>query len=164
LRGELRRELGGRLPTAADLPDMPLCRQVIQESMRLYPPVWLISRRTTSQITLDDHVLPENALVCISPYTLHRHPEHWAEPGSFDPDRFAPARSAARHPFVYLPFSEGPRKCIGHAFAMTEAQLVLAVLWSRIDFRLVPGHPVVPEALVTLRPRDGVRMTLHPAA
>lgn len=161
LRDELRRVLGDRVPTAADLPRLTLCRQVVQEAMRLYPPVWLISRRTTREVTLDDYAVAENALLCISPYTLHRHRDHWDDPLTFDPDNFSAERAAARDPFAYLPFSEGPRKCIGHAFAMTEAQLVLAILWSRIDFRLVPGHRVEPEALVTLRPRDGVRMTLH---
>jgi cytochrome P450 len=161
LRDELRRVLGDRLPTSADLPRLAFCRQVVQEAMRLYPPVWLISRRTTRAIELDGYDIAENALVCISPYTLHRHRDHWDDPLAFDPERFSPARSTDRDPFAYLPFSEGPRKCIGHAFAMTEAQLVLAILWSRIDFRLVPGHHVEPEALVTLRPRDGVRMTLH---
>jgi cytochrome P450 len=163
LRMQLRDVLGDRVATAADLDHVPLCRQVIQEAMRLYPPVWLISRRTTEAVDVGGHRVPADALICVSPYTLHRHPAHWQAPDDFDPERFAAPRCEERHPFAYLPFSEGPRQCIGRAFAMTEAQLVLAVLWSRIDFRLVPGHRVEPEALVTLRPRDGMRMTLHRA-
>src|SRR4051812_8619245 len=159
LRIQLRDVLGERVPTADDLARLPLCRQVIMEAMRLYPPVWLISRRATREIRLDDVRVPPESLVCVSPYTLHRHRDHWERPEDFDPARFADGRE--HHPFAYIPFSEGPRKCIGHAFAMTEAQLVLAVLWARIDFRLLDGHPVVPEALVTLRPRDGLRVTLH---
>jgi enediyne biosynthesis protein E7 len=164
LRAQLRDVLGDRLPTTADLERLPLCRQVILEAMRLYPPVWLISRRTTQPVELDGYTVPAESLVCVSPYLLHRHPDHWEDPERYDPARFAPEREAARHPFAYIPFSEGPRKCIGHAFALTEAQLVLATLWARLDVRVVPDHPVSPEALVTLRPRHGLLATLHEVA
>lgn len=160
LRAELDRVLAGRTPTAADLERLPLCRRVVQEALRLYPPVWLISRRTLVPTEVGGHVLPAGALACVSPYLLHRSPDQWEDPARFDPDRFAPERSAGRHPFAYLPFSEGPRKCIGHSFAMAEAQLVLATLLPRVTFRLVDGHVVEPEALVTLRPRHGMLMTL----
>src|SRR4051794_8080892 len=162
LSAELRDVLKGRIPTVADLEHLPYCRQVIMEAMRLYPPVWLISRQVTGDLELDGHVIPAGSLVCVSPYTLHRHPDHWDDPETFRPERFAPG--AQWHPFAYLPFSEGPRKCIGHAFAFNEAQLVLATLWARVRFRLLQGHPVEAEALVTLRPRHGMLMTLEPAA
>ncbi|MDQ6606867.1 MAG: cytochrome P450 [Actinomycetota bacterium] len=164
LRREVRSVLGERLPTAAELPQLDLCRRVIQEAMRLYPPVWLMSRLCVLDTELGGYAIPAGALVCVSPYMLHRHPGHWERPERFEPERFTDQAAQARHPFSYLPFSEGPRKCIGHAFAMTEAQIALAMIVRRADLRLVPGHPVEPEALVTLRPREGMLMTLSPAA
>lgn len=164
LQAELKHVLGGRLPVADDLERLPLCRRAVQEAMRLYPPVWLISRRAVKDMTLGGHAVPAGALVCISPYVLHHDPDSWERPEAFEPDRFAPERSSGRDPFAYLPFSEGPRQCIGQSFAMLEAELVLATLCSRVRFRLVADHPVEPEALVTLRPRHGMLMTLSPLA
>ena len=156
---ELRLVLGGRLPTAADLPALRLTRRVIDEAVRLYPPVWLISRRTSREAELGGYLVPEGTLICISPWTLHRNPAHWPDPDRFDPDRFLPDAVAARHGHAYLPFGGGPRVCIGRAFALTEAALVLATILPRLSLAHVPGLPVEPEALVTLRPRHGLMMT-----
>lgn len=155
---ELRRTLDGRLPTAADLPALSLTRRVIDETIRLYPPVWLISRRTTRDTELDGYPVPEGTLICISPWTLHRNPAYWPDPERFDPDRFLPAAAAARPGHAYLPFGGGPRVCIGRAFALTEAALVLATILPGLRLAHVPGAPVEPEALVTLRPRHGLVM------
>ena len=94
----------------------------------------------------------------------HRHPAFWDNPEGFDPERFTPERSAERPRFAYFPFGGGPRLCIGNTFAMTEIQLVLAAVAQRFRLDLVPGHRVVPEPLITLRPRGGVPMTLHSLA
>jgi cytochrome P450 len=99
-------------------------------------------------------------LVCVSPYILHRDPRFWERPSEFDPDRFTPERSAGRPEFAYIPFSGGPRACIGRHFAMLEAQLVLATMRRRVRLSLLEGHPIEPEALVTLRPRHGVLATV----
>jgi enediyne biosynthesis protein E7 len=159
---ELRLVLDGRLPTAADLPALSLTRRVVDEVVRLYPPVWLISRRTTRNTELGGYAIPDGALVCISPWTLHRNPAHWPDPGRFDPDRFLPEAAAVRPSHAYLPFGGGPRVCIGRAFALTEAVLVLATILPRLSLAHVPGAPPVePEALVTLRPRDGLVMRVR---
>jgi enediyne biosynthesis protein E7 len=163
LTAELDQALGGRTPTIADLPSLGHCRRVIEESIRLRPPVWLISRLAAVDDEVDGVRIPAGSLVCVSPYLLHRHPRHWPAPDRFDPDRFTAEKRHALPPFLYLPFGGGPRKCIGRSFALIEAQLVLATLWQHVRPRLVPGHPVEPEALVTLRPRDGMPMTLDPA-
>jgi cytochrome P450 len=155
---ELRLVLGGRPPTAADLPQLSLTRRVIDEVVRIYPPVWLISRRATRDTELGGYPLPAGTLICISPWTLHRNPAYWPDPERFDPDRFLPAAVAARHGHAYLPFGGGPRVCIGRAFALTEAALVLATILPRLSLAHVPGLPVEPEALVTLRPRHGLVM------
>jgi cytochrome P450 len=158
---ELAVALDGREPTAEDLAAAPLCRDVMREAMRLYPPVWLLSRRATRDDELGGFHIAGGTLVCVSPYLLHRHPDYWDAPESFNPDRFADGDAETRRPdFAYIPFSGGPRRCIGETLALLEAQLVLATLRQRVDIRLVPGHPVEPEALVTLRPREGLIVTL----
>jgi cytochrome P450 len=162
VQAELRLVLGGRPPAAEDLPRLGLTRRVIDEAVRLYPPVWLISRRTTKDTELGGYLVPEGTLVCISPWTMHRNPDHWPDPERFDPGRFLPDAVAERPSHAYLPFGGGPRVCIGRAFALTEAALVLATILPRLDLAHVPGAPPVePEALVTLRPRDGLVMTVR---
>lgn len=163
LTREIESVLRDRVPTVADVRRLSYCRRVIDESIRLRPPVWLISRLAVADDELDGIRIPAGSLVCVSPYLLHRHPRYWPRPTVFDPDRFSEETAHARPPFLYIPFSGGPRKCIGRSFALIEAQLVLATMWQRVRPRLVPGHPVEPEALVTLRPRHGMRMTLEAA-
>jgi cytochrome P450 len=154
---QLEEVLGGRLPTVADLPALPLLLHTIQESLRLYPPVWLISRKALADDEIGGFAVSAGTLVCVSPYLLHRHPAYWVEPERFDPGRFA---SPPAEEFAYMPFSGGPRRCIGERLALLEAQLALAVLRQRVRIRLVPDHPVEPEALVTLRPRHGLLATI----
>ena len=158
---EIAEVLDGRVATAEDLDRLPYCRQALQEALRLYPPVWLLSRRAVHDDRLGAFDVPAGTLVCVSPYVLHRDARWWEHPERFDPDRFSAARSAARPEYAYIPFSGGPRHCIGRHFAMLEAQLVLATLRQRVTLALVPGHPVEPEALVTLRPRHGVLATVQ---
>jgi cytochrome P450 len=159
VRGELRDVLGGRPPTAADLPALDLTRRVLDEAIRLYPPVWLISRRAARDTELGGYVVPAGTLICISPWLLHRNAADWPRPERFDPGRFLPGPAAGRHSHAYLPFGGGPRVCIGQTFALTEAALVLATIAPRLSFAHVPGVAVEPEALVTLRPRNGLMMT-----
>ncbi len=135
----------------------PFGIRVVQEALRLYPPVWLISRTARADDTLGGYHVAAGTLVCVSPYLLHRHPEYWPEPDRFDPDRFA---QGDRPEFAYLPFSGGPRRCIGERLALFEAQTVLATLRRRVAIRLLASHPVEPEALVTLRPRHGLLATV----
>jgi cytochrome P450 len=155
LAGEVDAALGGRLPTAADLDKLTLCQQVIEEALRLYPPVWQITRRALGPDALAGYDVTPGALIAISPYLLHRNPRYWDEPDAFRPERFA-AGSAAYPSHLYLPFGGGPRICIGQHFALVEATLVLATLLREIRLEVVPGFIVEPEALVTLRPRHGL--------
>ncbi|CAM5359610.1 cytochrome P450 [Streptomyces spiroverticillatus] len=159
IRTELDTVLAGRTPTAADLPDLVHCRRAIEEAMRLYPPVWLISRRSTGPDLIDGYEIPAGALVCVSQWVLHRHPDHWDRPDDYVPARFT-APDLPSH--LYLPFGGGERTCIGRHFALVEAVLVLATLLQQADLTLEPGFPVEPEALVTLRPKHGMRMKVTP--
>jgi cytochrome P450 len=155
VRAEVDQVLGGRTPTAADQPRLPRCRRAIQEAMRLYPPVWLISRRARAADEIDGYDVEPGTLVCISQWVLHRDPRYWSRPREFRPERFA---APVRPSHLYLPFGGGERICIGQHFAMVEATLVLATLVQNVRLELVDGFPVEPEALVTLRPRYGMSM------
>jgi len=159
LHDELDRALNGRLPTVDDLPRLPFLEQVITESMRLYPPAWIIGRRAIEEHPVGDYVLPARSLVVISPYVLQRDARFFPEPERFDPDRWTPGFKADLAPFAYCPFGGGTRRCIGESFAWMELMLVTATIAQRWRLRLVPGHEVVPQPVVTLRMKHGLRMT-----
>ncbi|MFN2546921.1 MAG: cytochrome P450 [Myxococcales bacterium] len=154
LREELSQVLGGRSPTADDLPRLKFTRMLLEESMRLYPPAWIIARSASGADEIGGYSIPAGSIVFVAPYVVHRHPKYWSDPEGFDPHRFEkePPRGA------YFPFGGGPRQCIGNGFAMMEAQLVLATMAQRVKFELVPGHPVEPEPSITLRPKFGLLM------
>lgn len=156
LRKELAEVLGGRPPTAEDVPSLRYTRMVFSEALRLYPPAWILARAPIEDEELDGLFLPAGARLFMSPWVTHRHPAIWRDPEGFDPERFADPTAVDR--FAFFPFGGGPRLCIGHSFAMMEGLLVLATLASRFRLELVPGHPVTPEPLVTLRPRHGVKV------
>ena len=160
LSEDLAAHLNGAPATAADLPRIPYLKQVVQESMRIFTPVWAYARRAEREAQFNGYVLPANAYVAIVPYALHRHPEFWPDPERFDPDRFHPNRTQARHSYCYLPFAAGPRTCIGAGMAMLEIQLVLAQIVQRFKVHVVPDHPVETVARVTLKPRFGLPVTL----
>jgi cytochrome P450 len=162
LHSELQSVLGGRAPNSDDLNKLAYTRMVIEESMRLYPPVHTIAREALADDTLSGRHVPKGSNVLIAPWVLHRHQQHWHNPGRFDPERFSPEQTAARSRFSYLPFGGGRRICIGAAFAMAEATILLATIAQRYRLRLVSGHPVEPQGLITLRPRRGMMMTLTP--
>ncbi len=162
---EARREtlatLGDREPTLDDLPRLPFARMVVEEAMRLYPPVWGIGRQTIGPDRIGGYDVPAGALVNLSPWVTHRHPGVWDDPERFDPERFRPGRERTRPRFAYFPFSGGPRLCIGESFALMEAQLIVAMMLQRYRLTLVDDRPVVPEPTLTIRPRGGlpVRVT-----
>ena len=163
LRAELAEVLGGRPPTAEDLPNLKYTRMVIEEALRLYPPAWGMSRAALGADEIGGYPIPAKATIALSPYVTHRHPAFWENPEGFDPERFTPECSASRSRYAYFPFGGGPRQCIGNEFALMEAQLVVATVAQQYRLYLVPGHPVEPAALFSLRPRHRVLMTLHPA-
>jgi cytochrome P450 len=161
LHDELAAALQGRAPRYEDIAGLRYTRMVIEESMRLYPPAHTFSRQPIAADEILGHRIPAGAEVLIVPWLLHRKPSLWENPERFDPERFAPERAAARPRFAYIPFGAGPRICIGAVFAMTEAVLMLATIAQRYRLDLKPDHPVEPQGLITLRPRYGLRMTLH---
>ena len=119
---------GGRLPAARDLGASPYTRMVFEESLRMYPPAWILGRRALADDMIGGEPIPAGTVVAISPYLLHRHPGFWEDAERFDPERLLPGRNASRKPFSYLPFGGGPRLCIGHTMAMVEAQLAIATI------------------------------------
>jgi cytochrome P450 len=158
---ELRQRLGGRVPVAADIPNLRYTEMVIAEAMRLFPPVWLLARRVIEEDLLPGGTtLPSGSQVVLIPYVAHRNPAYFPDPESFRPERFS-ERSRHDLQFVYLPFSAGPRGCIGEPFARTEAVLLLATIAQRWQLTLATGRKIEPELLQTLRPRDGIPMRLH---
>jgi cytochrome P450 len=162
LHAELAAVLGGRVPGPEDLSKLTYTRMVIEESMRLYPPVHTIAREALADDTLAGRHVPKGSAVLIAPWVLHRHRQIWHDPGLFDPERFSPEQSSGRARFAYLPFGGGRRICIGAAFATAEATLLLATIAQRYRLSLVPGHPVEPQGLITLRARHGMKMVLVP--
>ncbi|MEO3977619.1 cytochrome P450 [Streptomyces sp. CAU 1734] len=164
VREEARRVLGDRTPTADDLHTLTYTTRVVQEAMRLHPPVWVLPRVAQNHDTVGGYHVSAGADVLISPYILHRNPALWDEPERFDPDRFEPARVADRPRYAYLPFGAGPRFCVGSNLGMLEAVFVTALLTRDLTLRSVPGRPSVPEAMLSLRIRGGLPMTVHPAA
>jgi cytochrome P450 len=161
LHDELSRVLAGRTPRYDDLAKLPYTRMVIEESMRLYPPAHTFGREPIEDDEVLGHRIPAGSDVLILPWLLHRKPSLWENPERFDPERFTPERAAARPRFAYLPFGAGPRICIGAAFAMAEAMLILATIAQRYRLRLKPGFVVEPQGLITLRPRYGLKMLLE---
>jgi cytochrome P450 len=153
--------LGGRVPSTEDLTLLPETRRVLEESLRLYPPAWILGRRALGPDRLGDVDVPAGSVLAMSPYIVHRLERYWPDPETFEPDRFLAGRMPGKHPFAYFPFGGGPRLCIGHNFAMLEAHLIVATIAQRYRLRLVPGHPVEPERLFVLRPRGGLPMTIH---
>ena len=162
LHAELDSVLAGREPTWDDVPRLTYTKMVLQESMRLYPPVHTLAFRQAQQ---EDEIcglhIPKGSLITIMPWLLHRHRSYWRDPDRFDPERFSAEAGALRDRLVYLPFGFGPRICIGASFAMTEAVLILATLARRFRLRVAPGHSVEPLAQFTLKARHGMWMTVE---
>ena len=162
LEAELDEVLNGRLPTFDDVPTLTYTTMVLEESMRLYPPAYAIARWGNEPDEVGGYHVPANAVITMSPYVTHRHPDFWENPEQFDPQRFTPTRKAERPRYAYLPFGGGPRLCIGNSFAMTEAILLLASIVQQFRLGLVPGSIVETEPLITLRPKGQLMMTLTP--
>jgi len=149
--------LNGRAPTYEDLIKLRYSRMVVEESMRLYPPVWTMSRTAVAQDEIGGYLIPAGSEILIFPYITQRHPKWWPDAESFRPERFAPENSAARPRYAYLPFGAGPRTCIGLNFAMTEMLVVLALVLQRFRLRLaIDPAQVRAEPSVTLRPLPGM--------
>lgn len=163
LQREVDQELQGRLPTFDDLPRLPYCLQVFKETMRLYPPAPGILRESLHDTVIDGHRVPKGATILISPYTLHRRVDTFPEPESFQPERFEPIREKLLPRLAYIPFSAGPRICLGNHFALMESQLLIAAIAQYCTFRLVPRQQIVPDVVhhLVLRPGGAVKVSVH---
>lgn len=153
---EAEREMDGPVDGLAER--LVVTRAVVEEALRLYPPIAAISRTAHRADNLGDFYIKPGSLVVIAPYVLHRHQRLWDRPDVFDPARFLPTARSAIPRFAYLPFGVGPRTCIGSSFALQEATIVLAVLMRRFDLKLMPDARVWPMQKITLRPATGVPM------
>lgn len=161
---ELETVLGSRLPTAADVPRLVYTKMIWDESLRLYPPAWIVhARKSVAEDRLPSGVLlPAGTRVFLSPWSMHRNPRWYPDPNRFDPDRFLPEAKQARPAFSYIPFGGGGRRCLGESFAELEALLVLATLASKVRFRMEEGHTIIPNPLMTLRMRTPMHVTIEP--
>jgi len=161
LLDELREKLGSRAPRVDDLPALEYTRRVVRESLRIYPPAWMMMRTSVDDDELAGFRVPRGTSVVMSPYVTQRRADLWEDPLRFDPDRFLPARSEERADFAYFPFGGGPRRCIGEHFAIVTMTLVVASVAQRYRVQLTPGGHVEPQVLFTMRPRR-LMATLEP--
>jgi len=161
LHEELAGVLGGRAPTVADLERLPYLQAVINESLRLYPAAYLLARTSIAPSSIGGYDFPTGTTILMSQWVMHRDARFFDDPDAFRPERWLDGLMARLPAGAYFPFGDGPRRCIGQGFALLESALVTAVIAQRFQFRLVPGQRIVPEPLVTLRPRYGIRMTMH---
>src|SRR5713226_3785198 len=160
LAEELRAVLGDRVPAPEDLPRLRYTEMVLKEAMRLYPAVWGIGRKAVAECELGGYRVPAGSHIFILQWRTQRDPRFFPEPERFDPERWRedPVRSGKIPRFAYFPFGGGPRGCVGAAFAMMEATLLLAMIQQKYHLEVVPGHPIEVFASVTLRPKYGIRV------
>jgi cytochrome P450 len=161
LHDELVTVLGGNPPTPAQLPMLTYTRQVIDEAMRLYPPIPGILREAAGEDLLCGHRVPPRSVIAILPWVVHRHRRLWDDPDRFDPDRFLPANTAKRSRFAYVPFAAGPRICVGTTLAMTQMLIAVAALARRFYFHSAEEHPVQPVGRISLHPFGGLHMKVE---
>ncbi|WP_448571942.1 cytochrome P450 [Trichothermofontia sp.] len=157
---ELDTVLQGRSPTLLDIPNLPYTQQVLQEAMRLYPPVVVLARSATQDYALDGYQIPKNCIMLSSPWAMQRSDRYFANPLAFQPERWQDGLEKQLPKCVYFPFGDGPRICIGKSFAQMEAVLILATLAQQYQLQLVPGQTITPFPSITLRPKPGIQVQL----
>ncbi len=161
LWAELETVLKGRPPTVADLPQLQYTEMLVTESMRLYPPFWVLGRETINNCEIGGYLVPAGTNILMSQWVIHRDPRFYDGPLVYNPDRWADGLAKRIHRFAYFPFGGGQRLCLGNSFAMMEAALVVATLAQKFRLELSPGHSARPKPSLTLRPRYGMKMILH---
>ncbi len=161
LHKELDAVLGGRPPRFEDYRQLGYTERVLAESMRLFPPAWIVGRTALEDLEVDGYQIPAKSILLVSQYLNHRSPEYFPNPENFDPDRFLPEAVAERPKLSYFPFGAGPRQCAGESFAWMEGVLVLATLAQEWRAALIADQPVELLPAITLRPRHGMSMTLE---
>jgi len=161
---EIDETLADRKISYEDIANLKYSRMVLEETMRLYPPVAVIWRQPRSEIEVGGYTIPEKTGILVSPFLTHRHKDFWPDPLVFNPERFNPETAPKRHPFAYFPFGGGRHVCLGKHFAMLESQVILATVLQRYRIRLLDHEPAIPHFLITLRPKNGLVCTLEPHA
>ena len=155
---ELDEVLGDRPPRPADLPRLTYTSMVVNESLRVYPPAWVVERASICPTQVGDRRVPRNFTFLMSPWTVHHDARWFDRPLEFEPERWADGLARRLPRFAYFPFGGGPHQCIGNTFALTEATLVLATIGQRFRLSLLPGQDLRPSPTITLRPKHGLRM------
>jgi cytochrome P450 len=161
LHEELGNVLGGRPAEVSDLERLPYLHAVVLESLRLFPPAYMLARMNMEPVRFGEYEIPPKTTLLSSQWILHRDARFFADPERFLPERWLGGLEQQLPPGAYFPFGDGPRRCIGQGFAMLESALVIAAIAQKYRFRLRPGFPVVPEPLVTLRPKYGIEMKIE---
>lgn len=161
LHAEIDSALQGELPTVDDVARLTYTEMVFTEAMRLYPPVWVMGRRAVSGYKVGKYYVPARSIILLSQYVIHHDERYYPEPEKFDPERWRPEARATRPKYAYFPFGGGPRMCVGEQFAWMEGILLIATLAQKWKMRLVPGHPIKMQPLITLRPKHGMRMMIE---
>ncbi len=161
LAAETNGVLNGRLPGFGDAAAFPTLRLAIDETLRLYPPVWMTNRVAVAEDVVCGKRIPSGAIVGIPAYVIHRLPAYWPDPERFDPYRFTPENSANRPRYAYLPFGGGPHQCIGNNFALLEAQMIYATIAQRYRLQLQSNHAQALKPSLTLRPQHEVWMKVE---
>jgi cytochrome P450 len=162
VHAEVDRVLGGGAPAFADLERMPFCRAVIDETLRLFPPVHIFSRQALGDDVVCGVRIPRGSFISVASWVLHRHKLWWSEPQEFRPERFLPENADKVDRFAYIPFGTGPRVCLGKHLGLLEATMLLAMTAQEFRLRLGPGAQVEPLGRMTLRPRWGMPMVIEP--
>lgn len=161
LAAEVAEVLADGPPSLANLPRLEYTEATVKESMRLRPPVWMIARSVQAPVTVSGYELPVGTMVFLATWVTHRDPRFWQHPLEFRPERFMSGELEGQPKYAYFPFSGGPRVCIGNAFAMMEAKILLSAIVKRFKLVAVSGHPAEPEPTITLRPKNGLKMRLQ---
>jgi cytochrome P450 len=157
---ELDEVLGGRAPTVADLAQLHYTEMVLQETLRLFPPIWFMSREAAHDTEIMGYHVPAGTSMVLCPWVMHRDPRYYDNPEAFIPERWDGDLPKQLPRFAYFPFGGGHRLCLGQSFASMEVVLLVATIAPKFRLNLVPGHPVITQPLVTLRPRHGIKVTL----
>jgi len=147
-----------KTPSWDDLNKLEYIHMILKETLRLWDPVIAISRSTDKQVTIGNYKIPKDTLVMLSLYSIHHHPDIWPEPYKFDPERFTQDNSQNRHPYAWLPFSAGPRSCLGNKFSLLEMKLTLALILQKFQFELDPTYKLEIDRNITIRPKESLRL------
>ena len=158
LYDEIDQVTDGKTPTLEDLQRMPFTRMVMDESLRLYPPAWLIMRENLEEDTFGGYRIPKGYTFMIPVYNIHRDPRLWDKPDEFIPERFSKENAKSHHRFAYFPFGGGPRQCIGNNFALMEMQIIMVMMLQKFRFKVSAGFKPEMLPMITLRMKDGMRM------